>query len=127
MAYEEYFEPWEVATFKRVKRGQMNLARVRRGVVCQMVAGVIDGNGTNKEFVLTSRGRFRLANGDNSDNTTETAAHVRMGVQTVCMDDPESMADLFRLHGLPGASSVASFHDLVKQALRDDDDQEPLF
>jgi hypothetical protein len=98
--YEQFFPASDVATFKRVKRGQQRLARVGREVAASMVGGKIHGYG--KEFVTTEHGVYRLAQQANSDNSTERAAHDEMGVVTVIMGDPGELDAFFQQHGVKG-------------------------
>lgn len=107
MTYEDFFEADEVATFKRMKKAQMELAGIARGIAAVMVGGTVLGNpgggpGKGKEFVRTSLGLYRLSIGPNADNTTEQAAHERMGAVCVVMGDESGMRAWFRLHGITG-------------------------
>ena len=43
--YERYFDPKDVAAFKRVKRGAMILARVKKEVLTEMVGGTLSVEG----------------------------------------------------------------------------------
>ena len=116
MDYKDFFNDEDVATFKRVKRGQMKIGRAAREVASEMVGGVLPDSG--KEFVQTERGMFRLAMGTNSDNTTERLAHVMMGARLVIMGDDEQMARFFYAHGLD--NGVARFHRLLRARLEED-------
>ncbi len=71
----------ELETFKKVKLTSMRLARIVREVIAADLGGTLPSKG--KQFLTTSRGVFRLASRANSDNTTEQAAHKRMGVTIV--------------------------------------------
>lgn len=98
MNYEEFFSASDVETFKRVKLGQMHLARLAREIAAEMVGGTVEGSG--KEFVRTEQGVFRLCARANSDNTTERYAHHEMGAKTVVMSNDEDMIVFFVAHGV---------------------------
>jgi hypothetical protein len=123
MRYEEFFSPADVAAYKRVKRGSMRLAGIARQIVAEMTGGQIeDGGRSAKEFLHTQCGKFRLSLRDNSDNTTEQAAHRRMGVTPVVMDE-SGMLGFFRLHGLDPAEAYSFLYAETRRRL--DDEQPP--
>lgn len=97
ITYADFFSAKDVATFRRVKLGQMKLSRTARRVLTEMVGGEISQNG--KEFVTTEHGVWRLAMAENSDNTTERASYERLGVELVVMGDREQVRHFLRLHG----------------------------
>lgn len=70
-----------IETFKRVKKAYMRVASLARDLVAEDLNATIPEEG--KQFIRTSLGKFRLSNGANSDNSTEMAAHDRMGAITV--------------------------------------------
>lgn len=99
LTYEDFFDSPDVATYKRVKRGTMALARIGRDVAAEIVRGEIgDGTRSGKEFVRTRVGLYRLSFGSNSDNTTERAAHQRMGAKLIVMGDSDQMIAFFDEH-----------------------------
>jgi hypothetical protein len=101
--YENLLNPASVAVYKRVKGQTMKIAEIARGLVAEAVGGSIgDGSRSRKQFVNTRRGQFRVCNSWNSDNSTEVAAHARMGVRTVHLDSPGEVIGFFREHGLDG-------------------------
>jgi hypothetical protein len=104
MNYEDYFTDEDVATFRRVKKGTMNLATVAREAVAEMVGGTVLPDG--KEFVRTRLGLYRLAMARNSDNSTERGAHDAAGVVTVVMGDDEEMREFFARHGVVNGLST---------------------
>lgn len=98
----------EVAIFKTVKGKSMRLARAVKEVIAEELDGNLPSSG--KQFLSTSRGTFRLATRANSDNSTEEAAHRRMGAVSVQVfgevDERHrergwiSLEDLYQRHGL---------------------------
>lgn len=112
MNYEDFFCEEDVAVYKRVKRGTMELGRTAREVAAEMVDGRI---GVGKEFVRTRRGVYRLAMSDNSDNSTERTAHDGMGAAAVVMGDDGDLDDFFRQHGVEGG--LARFKSEVRRRL----------
>lgn len=114
MNYDDFFPEADVATFRRVKRGQMKLAEVARAVVAEMCQGTVLPDG--KEFVRTRRGLFRLAMAANSDNSTERAAHDDMGVTTVVMGDDAELERFFQRHGVN--DGLRRFRRMVRARLR---------
>jgi hypothetical protein len=71
----------KVAAFKEVKLTSMRLARVVKEVIAEELHGDLPPRG--KQFLTTSKGKWRLATRPNSDNTTEELAHKRMGARLV--------------------------------------------
>lgn len=114
MTYEEFFTSSDIATYKRVKRGTMLLGRLAREIATGIVYGRMEKKG--KEFVYTNKGVYRLCMSGKSDNTTERAAHERMGAITVCMGDEKEMTDWFALHGV--AASPGLVYATYKEAIR---------
>lgn len=106
ITWEEFFSPAEVAATKRVRRGQQRLGPEARAWIAEKVGGTIgDGTRSAKQFVNTPHGSYRISLSSDGDNTTETAAHERMGVETVTVENVEQMCAFFLAHGLPGAET----------------------
>lgn len=100
--YENLLPEHDVQTYKRVKRWTMNLAHDARAILADLVGGTVgDGGRSRKEFLQTPRGSWRVSMGSNSDNTTERAAHERMGVKTLHLDEQEEVLAFLEEHGLP--------------------------
>lgn len=100
MSYEDFFSAADVAVYKRVKRGSMQLARVARSVIADMVNGnLIQYDDSRKEYLNTKLGVFRLAMSTASDNQTEMREHSRLGAEVVVIGDPEQMKTFFHRHG----------------------------
>lgn len=116
MKYQDFFDPEDVTTFKRVKLGQMHLARVAREEAARIVGGEIKTSG--KEFVYTELGAFRLCVSRNSDNTTEVRAHRAMGATTVMMGSDDRMIDFFLWHGA-GFGSLAHWKMRIRARMND--------
>ena len=106
ITYEDFFSAEDVAAFKRVKHGTMQLSRVARAVLAGMVGGTVQTEG--KEFVQTERGLYRFSMAGNSDNSTERTVHDRMGVITVVMGDPVEVNLLLEQHG-----SIYEYEDFI--------------
>lgn len=118
MSYEDFFTAEEVATFKRVKRGSMSLARVARGAVAEMVGGTLEQDDSHKEYLTTRVGRFRLAMGHNSDNETEMREHARLGAEIVSMGSYDEMRSFFARHGSDSPDSrVQEMRSLISVRL----------
>jgi hypothetical protein len=111
MNYEDFFDPHEVAVFKRVKGGSMRVAR------SHLLTGQ---KKRTKEYVHTPCGTFRLAMSGNSDNPTEMREHHRLGAKVVVMGDDRMMSEFFVQHGLNG-DAVAEFRKRVRAEVRGDD------
>jgi hypothetical protein len=124
MTYEDFFNADEVAIFKKVKKAQMDLARIAREVLSEMIPGsVLQGNPGlpkgGKEFLRTDKGLYRLAMTRNSDNSTEDSAHTKMGTTYVDMSSEKVLAEFFRLHGLAGVTfKVDAWKDEVKDRIK---------
>lgn len=113
ISYETLLSPLDVATYKRVKATTMRIADDARDICARLVDGRIgDGGRSGKQFLQTSRGKFRLATSMQSDNSTEVAAHERMGVRTIHLSEPGEMIDWFSMHNLPGR---LSYDKLVRE------------
>lgn len=113
--YENLLPPHDVAVYKRVKASTMRIAEEARGICAHIVGGTIgDGDRSDKQFIETPNGKYRLATSDRSDNSTELAAHARMGVFTIHLSDPADMIAWFENHGLPGRLN----YDLLVRELR---------
>lgn len=109
--YESFVAADDVRTYRRVKAVTMGLADEARKVIAGMVEGSIgDGTRSSKQFVQTARGSYRI--GASADNTTATAAHDRMGVQAVKLDDPADLLAFFDEHGL---DARAAYDQLVRR------------
>jgi hypothetical protein len=119
--WEEFFTGSEVAATKRVRRGQQQLGPLARAWIAARCGGTIgDGSRSAKQFVNTPRGKFRISLSADGDNTTETAAHERMGAETVAVEDVLGMTEFFNDHGLPGRETYqelrAHLHERLRQA-----------
>jgi hypothetical protein len=123
MNYTDFFSAKDVATFKRVKKGTMILARIAREEAASIVGGRVNSADselvTSKEFVRTRLGVFRLCMASNSDNSTEALFHDELGVITVVMSDLHQMAEWFAQHGAP-KGSLAKFQRLVAMRMEDE-------
>lgn len=97
ITYEDFFSAKDVATFKRVKHGQMHLSRTARRVLAEMVGGEISKRG--KEFVRTEHGLYRLAMAENSDNSTERESYERLGIELVVMGSRRDVTSFMQRHG----------------------------
>jgi hypothetical protein len=95
----------KVETFKEVKLTSMRLARVVREVIANDLGGSLPARG--KQFLITRRGRFRLASRPNSDNTTEQEANRRLGATTV-----QVFGDLSPIHRARGWITVEDLYRL---------------
>jgi hypothetical protein len=116
-AYEDFFDPAEVETFLMVKRGQQVLASVVREELAVLVGGQLDHDG--KEFLHTSEGVFRVALRSNSDNTTERAAHRRMGVETLNAGDLTELGVFLVRHPGVRLEAVGELVHRVEQRMRE--------
>ncbi len=106
ISYETLLAPNDVATYKRVKAATMRIADDAREIAARIVGGTIGDIGrSNKQFISTGKGMFRLATSNQSDNSTEVAAHERMGVTTIHLSEPGEMIRWFEEHGLPGRTA----------------------
>lgn len=98
--YRDFCTQEEIDTFKRVKKRTMKLADAGRQVCAELTGATIgDGHRSDKQFLRTWRGQFRMALSRQSDNSTEQAAHARMGVETIYMGERESVIPWLRAHG----------------------------
>ena len=122
VTYEDFFSATDVATFKRVKKGQMKIAGICREVTAQMVGGIISEDGP--EFLRTNVGVFRIAMSGNSDNTLERAAHDRMGAETVILEFDEQVEDFFDRHGLEGFKAKQVLKNIVTSRLRQEEEDD---
>jgi hypothetical protein len=113
--YEDFFKPADVRIFKRVKRGQMRLARVIRGVLAEMTGGHIAAKGP--EFLLTGKGKWAIRMSANSDNSLEQWAHDNAGARTVIIENDGELWEFFRTHGMDPTESMAVFKTLVYSRL----------
>lgn len=100
---------WEkYNAFVEVKHASMELANAVKATIADDLGGTIPRRG--KQFLTTERGSFRLAQGDNSDNTTEEGAHDRMSVRTVqVFGEP---TDIKRERGVLSLRDLYTLHDL---------------
>jgi hypothetical protein len=118
--WEEFFTEAEVEATKRVRRGQQQLGPLARKWIADVVGGTIgDGDRSAKQFVNTSRGRYRISLSIDGDNTTETAAHERMGVETIAVEDMEAMCAFFTAHELAGVETYEALREHLRARLRD--------
>lgn len=121
--YEDFFEKADVATYKRVKRGTMNLARVSREVIAGMVGGSLTQlDDSKKEYLDTRLGRYRLAMSHNSDNRTEMREHERLGATVIAIGDPGEMEAFFEAHGYAaGPGAVELMRAAIRHKLGEED------
>lgn len=111
--YTDFCTQEEIDTFKRVKRRTMKLADAARHVCAELTGATIgDGQRSDKQFLRSRRGQFRMALSTQSDNSTEVAAHARMGVQTIYMGERDSIMPWLRDHGVE--IGWFKFFDLVR-------------
>lgn len=117
--YETLLRHEDVVVYKRVKRQTMALAHDARTILAEMVGGTLgDGSRSNKEFVNTPRGRWRVSMGYMSDNSTEAAAHARMGVRLLHLSDPAEVKVFLRTHGLEPRSAYITLVARLKSLYR---------
>lgn len=117
--YERLCTQEQVDNFTFVRRLQQRAADVCREILAEMVEGEIrDPNGTGKQFLWTRRGLFRIATSRLADNSTEDAAHRRLGAETLNVDDDKALQAFFEEHRYPlPFLAVDIFHDKVERAL----------
>ncbi len=133
ITWEEFFTAEEAETTKRVRRGQQQLGPLAREWIAGAVGGSIgDGSRSAKQFVNTRCGRYRISLSKDGDNTTEMAAHERMHVTTVRVEDVDEMCEFFAEHGLPGPMTYSALREHLRGRLNNgddpgDDDQPSLF
>lgn len=118
MRYEDYFTANEIETFKRVKLGQMKLAEIAREAAAKLVGADVGDLSTNKHFLTTPNGKFRLAMQRNTDNTTEQWALDELGAQTVVMSDDEEMREFFESHGVHPVLGIRAWRRDVRIRMR---------
>lgn len=103
ISYETLLPTADVQTYKRVKAATMRIGDEARAIAAALVHGTDgDGSRSGKQFIQTTRGKYRLATSMQSDNSTETAAHERMGVETIHLSEPAEMIQWFASHGIDG-------------------------
>jgi hypothetical protein len=113
--YENLLPEADVLTYKRVKRWTMALATDAREIIAGIVGGTIgDGGRSKKEFLQTRVGKYRVSMSYNSDNTTEVAAHLAMGVTTIHLSDPAEVLAFFQAHDVPAREA----YDLLVRQLQ---------
>lgn len=117
MTYEDFFSTEDVAAYKRVKTGTMKLAREARRIIADMVGAEYEPTGKAKEFLRTERGLFRLSMSPNSDNTTEIAAHQKLGASKIVMSDDRELHRFFRAHGL-GFGALEVFKERLARRMQ---------
>lgn len=99
--YEHLITRAEHDTYLYVKKLEQDIARAARGVLAELTQGVIgDGSRSKKEFLNTRHGKYRVSCRANSDNTTEVAAHDRMGVTKLNAGSREEALRFLQLHGV---------------------------
>lgn len=117
--YETLLDPHDVVVYKRVKGQTMQIAKYAREIIAGQVEGTVgDGTRSKKEFVTTRLGQYRVSMSNMSDNTTETAAHERMGVTVVHLHDPAEVIAFFAAHGLDGEDAYRRLYRLLKARFR---------
>lgn len=118
IVWEEFFTRSEVETTKRVRRGQQQLGPLARKWIAARVGGTIgDGGRSAKQFVNTPRGKFRVSLSVDGDNTTEMAAHERMGAEAVAVEDVQAMVEFFSAHDLPGWETYQELREHLRGAI----------
>ena len=121
IVWESFFTKDEVEATKRVRRGQQALGPLARKWIAEKVGGTIgDGDRSAKQFVNTRYGQFRISLSVDGDNTTETAAHERMGVRTIRLEAVEEAVEFFQEHGLEGARTYEELRLHLRMQLRQD-------
>lgn len=115
MRYEDFCTKDEIDTFKRVKYLQMNLARIARDVIAEIVGGTVLSGG--KQFISTHVGTFRICVSSNSDNSTEQGVHAHMGVEVVNIGSFLEADRFLRRHGLASAAAYRKFVDGVRDRI----------
>jgi hypothetical protein len=121
ITWEAFFTKDEVAATKRVRRGQQQLGPLARRWIADRVGGTIgDGDRSAKQFVNTRFGQYRISLSVDGDNTTETAAHERMGVRTIRLEAVDEAVEFFQEHGLEGARTYEELRLYLRMALRQD-------
>lgn len=119
ITWEEFFTAEEAEVTKRVRRGQQQLGPLARRWIAERVGGTIgDGGRSAKQFVNTPRGKYRISLSVDGDNTTETAAHERMGVTTVRVEAVEEMVAFFEEHRLNGVHAYEELREFLRTRLR---------
>jgi hypothetical protein len=120
LTYEDFISDADAGVYKRVKWVSMHLARIGREEVVSLLrergcdARIGDPvNQSGKQFVVTPRGIYRLTFGTRSDNSTELAAHVRMGVHSIDFSSEINRREFWSWH-LPGAQVDEEFVTAVR-------------
>jgi hypothetical protein len=99
--YEHLITRAEHDTYLYVKKLEQDIATAARSVLAELCHGVIgDGARSKKQFVNTRHGKYRASCRENSDNTTETAAMIRMGATKVNAGNREEALAFLGLHGV---------------------------
>ncbi len=99
--YKDFCTPEEIAAFHMVKWRSMHLADCAREVCASLTNGTIgDGDRSDKEFVNTERGQYRIKICRTSDNSTEQVAHDQMGVTTIIAGERNSIMPWLWNHGV---------------------------
>jgi hypothetical protein len=114
--YESFFSASDVAVFKRVKLGQMQLATVVRQTLAEMIPGARIKK-TGWELVITPKGSWRVMMGENSENGTERAVRENAGVSALYVENEYALEEWFFLHGKDGPRSVSDFKKNVREKL----------
>lgn len=104
LTYENLCDPDDVAAFKRVKTQTQQIAAEAKLIAARLVGGTVgDGDRSDKQFIQTSRGLYRFANSERSDNSSEIAMHEQMGVtRSVRLPVIHEVVAWFDEHGLDG-------------------------
>ena len=104
LTYENLCDPADVAAYKRVKAAEQRIAREAKAIAARLVGGTVgDGDRSDKQFIETSRGLYRFANSERSDNSSEIAVHERMGVtRSIRLPVIDEVVAWFDEHGLDG-------------------------
>lgn len=114
LRYEDFCSEEEVEQFKWMKWFQSSLARIGREEAALMVSGEIgDGDRSEKEFLRTAKGLFRMANRVNTDNSSEEVIHRGMKVELVIMGESQ-MKEFFELHDLEPENAYWTWIERVR-------------
>lgn len=116
--YKQFVTQDEARTYKRVKWVTMHLSRIAREVIADLTGGRIsDPGGSRKQFVETSRGLYRISMGPRSDNSTEVAVHLRMGVESINFADEKERRRFWAKHRLNPELTEIQFTERLRRRL----------
>jgi len=79
----------------------MTHAKIIRETLADILGGTIgDGDRSDKQFVNTYQGQFRIRKDSRTDNSTEVAAHKGLGVTNINLLNDKSRRAFFTLHNI---------------------------